>query len=190
MFHDSPDDEPLEGSVGRRTPWQNAYVERVIGSIRRECVDHVIVDAAGLTACSWTTSCTTCAREHISCLATTRPSPVRLHRRRPVALSPFQKSAVCTIATNASQRSRRATPISYFRPHHPSVKHVCTAVMTAHVCDLEIIFTHGEDSNASCEPRNGVPVLVSTFRYAQPRRWCPGDGDALAPLHLRRRILG
>jgi putative transposase len=32
-----------------RSPWQNAYVERVIGSIRRECLDHVIVmNAAGL----------------------------------------------------------------------------------------------------------------------------------------------
>jgi transposase InsO family protein len=26
-----------------RSPWQNAYVERIIGSIRRECFDHVIV---------------------------------------------------------------------------------------------------------------------------------------------------
>lgn len=25
------------------SPWQNAYVERLIGSIRRECLDHVIV---------------------------------------------------------------------------------------------------------------------------------------------------
>src|SRR5262245_34889775 len=25
------------------SPWQNAYVERLIGSIRRECTDHVIV---------------------------------------------------------------------------------------------------------------------------------------------------
>jgi transposase InsO family protein len=32
-----------------RSPWQNAYVERVIGSIRRECLDHVIVlSVAGL----------------------------------------------------------------------------------------------------------------------------------------------
>ena len=30
-------------------PWQNAYVERLIGSIRRECLDHVIVlSVAGL----------------------------------------------------------------------------------------------------------------------------------------------
>jgi transposase InsO family protein len=26
-----------------RSPWQNGYVERVIGSIRRECLDNVIV---------------------------------------------------------------------------------------------------------------------------------------------------
>jgi putative transposase len=32
-----------------RSPWQNAHVERVIGSIRRECLDHVIVmNATGL----------------------------------------------------------------------------------------------------------------------------------------------
>jgi hypothetical protein len=26
-----------------RSPWQNTHAERVIGSIRRECLDHVIV---------------------------------------------------------------------------------------------------------------------------------------------------
>jgi len=26
-----------------RSPWQNSYVERVIGSIRRECLDHTII---------------------------------------------------------------------------------------------------------------------------------------------------
>ena len=26
-----------------RSPWQNPYVERLIGSMRRECLDHVIV---------------------------------------------------------------------------------------------------------------------------------------------------
>jgi transposase InsO family protein len=32
-----------------RSPWQNAYVERLIGSIRRECLDHVVIlNAAGL----------------------------------------------------------------------------------------------------------------------------------------------
>jgi hypothetical protein len=32
-----------------RSPWQNAYVERLIGSIRRECLDHtIILSIAGL----------------------------------------------------------------------------------------------------------------------------------------------
>ena len=31
------------------SPWQNGYIERFIGSVRRECLDHVIVlTAAGL----------------------------------------------------------------------------------------------------------------------------------------------
>jgi putative transposase len=29
--------------TARRSPWQNPYVERLIGSIRRECLDHVII---------------------------------------------------------------------------------------------------------------------------------------------------
>jgi putative transposase len=33
----------IEIVTARRSPWQNAYVERVIGSIWRECLDYVIV---------------------------------------------------------------------------------------------------------------------------------------------------
>jgi transposase InsO family protein len=29
--------------IAPRSPWQNSYVERLIGTIRRECLDHVIV---------------------------------------------------------------------------------------------------------------------------------------------------
>jgi transposase InsO family protein len=29
--------------VAPASPWQNGFAERLIGSIRRECVDHIIV---------------------------------------------------------------------------------------------------------------------------------------------------
>jgi transposase InsO family protein len=29
--------------IAAGSPWQNSFVERLVGSIRRECVDHVIV---------------------------------------------------------------------------------------------------------------------------------------------------
>ena len=32
-----------EADTAPRSPWQNAYVERVIGSIRRECLDQVVI---------------------------------------------------------------------------------------------------------------------------------------------------
>ena len=32
-----------EVTTAPRSPWQNPYVERVIGSIRRECLDHTII---------------------------------------------------------------------------------------------------------------------------------------------------
>jgi len=32
-----------EVMTAARSPWQNPYAERVIGSIRRECLDHMII---------------------------------------------------------------------------------------------------------------------------------------------------
>ena len=37
------DDHP----TAPRSPWQNGHVERLIGSIRRECLDHLVVFGEG-----------------------------------------------------------------------------------------------------------------------------------------------
>jgi transposase InsO family protein len=29
--------------IAPRSPWQNGYAERLIGSVRRECLDHIVV---------------------------------------------------------------------------------------------------------------------------------------------------
>ena len=43
-----------------RSPWQNFYIERVIGSIRRECLDHIVVFNEPLQSNSLArSSCTT-----------------------------------------------------------------------------------------------------------------------------------
>jgi hypothetical protein len=29
--------------ISPRSPWQNPYVERLIGTLRRDCLDHVLI---------------------------------------------------------------------------------------------------------------------------------------------------
>src|SRR6266849_4190582 len=82
-----------------RSPWQNAYVERVIVSIRRECLDHIerhlrrvlssYVDYYQRT------------RTHLS-LDKDCPTHARLCRAESERSSPSRKSAACIIATNVS----------------------------------------------------------------------------------------
>jgi transposase InsO family protein len=36
--------------IAPASPWQNGFAERLIGSLRRECVDHVIVLGGGTSA--------------------------------------------------------------------------------------------------------------------------------------------
>src|SRR6266446_2350194 len=35
--------QPFRKRISPRSPWQNPFAERLVGSIRRECLDHVIV---------------------------------------------------------------------------------------------------------------------------------------------------
>ena len=69
-----------------RSPWQNAHVERVIGSIRRECLDHVIVvNAAGLHRVLREYVAYTFGREPIWRSARMRRSRARSRRHQPGA---------------------------------------------------------------------------------------------------------
>jgi transposase InsO family protein len=39
--------------IAARSPWQNGHVERLIGSIRRECMDHTVVFKNGAFSSSY-----------------------------------------------------------------------------------------------------------------------------------------
>ena len=68
-----------------RSPWQNAYVERIIGSIRREClVTSSSSTSVTCAVCWWRTSTTTTGAAHISRSARIARSR-GLYSRRPQA---------------------------------------------------------------------------------------------------------
>ena len=94
-----------------RSPWQNAYVERVIGSIRRECLDHVIVvNDGGAAAGAHRVRRVLHALAHASRAREGRADArAPSSRRRPGVSSRRRKSADSTTATIAWQRSRRST---------------------------------------------------------------------------------
>src|SRR6201994_4727273 len=43
MVRSSSEDFDPWAFASARSPWQNGYAERLIGSIRRECLDHIVV---------------------------------------------------------------------------------------------------------------------------------------------------
>jgi hypothetical protein len=84
-----------------RSPWQRAYVERVIGSIRRECLDHVIVfhqNSLRRTLHSYFDYYHR-SRTHHS-LGRTRRSHERFSRRKRDRSWRYRRSVDCTTATN------------------------------------------------------------------------------------------
>jgi putative transposase len=55
------------------SPWQRAYVERLIGSVRRDCLDHVIVLGEGHLRTTL---------KKLSCVLSQEPDPLRAGQRR------------------------------------------------------------------------------------------------------------
>ena len=84
-----------------RSPWQRAYVERLIGSIRRECLDHVIVfDERSLRRIlAGYFDYYHRSRTHLS-LGKTRRSHARSNGRKSGRWWRYLRSVACTIATN------------------------------------------------------------------------------------------
>jgi hypothetical protein len=114
-----------------RSPWQRAYIERVIGSIRRECLDHVIIlDEEGLrrVLASYIRYYHR-SRLHLS-LDKDSPDP---RPDNPSARSlQFPKSAVCITDTNGTLPNTTSTagrhghePCRFVRLGLATYRHSC-----------------------------------------------------------------
>ena len=103
------------------SPWQNPFAERLIGSIRRECLNHVLVlGERHLRRILSRTSRTTTKPARISRSTRTPPTSGPSSSRRREGSCRCPKSAVCIIATFAG---RRSPPPPSSRPpsaHHKS----------------------------------------------------------------------
>ena len=90
-----------------RSPWQRAYVERVIGTIRRECLDHVIVlnEASLHRHVKSFMAYYHESRTHLS-LAKDAPEPRPVQPPKSGGSLPSRKSAAFTTATNGAQPER------------------------------------------------------------------------------------
>src|SRR4030095_16484104 len=86
-----------------RSPWQRAYVERLIGTLRRECLDHVIVLNEGSLRYHLRRFCDYYhrSRTHLS-LQKDTPESRQVQLPKLVASSPFPNWVACIIATSVA----------------------------------------------------------------------------------------
>jgi hypothetical protein len=115
------------------SPWQNPFAERLIGSIRRECLNHVLVLGERHLRRILTRYFAYYhqARTH---LALDKDAP----NLRPIELPAagkscsVQKSAVCTTATSARPRSPAASPQGITTTNAPFCGRSFTPLRTCH----------------------------------------------------------
>ena len=91
-----------------RSPWQRAYIERVIGTIRRECLDHVIVfsEASLYRHPRNFADYYHRSRTHTSACRRIRQSHAPSKRQKPGGSSRSRKSVGSIIGTNVAPPER------------------------------------------------------------------------------------
>jgi hypothetical protein len=104
-----------------RSPWQRAYVERVIGTIRRECLDHLSCSTSevctGTSRHSWNITIRTAFTGHWRKILRSRD---RSSRRSMVGSCRYRCWAGCIIDTSGAPRKSRIcddVPVGDECPH-------------------------------------------------------------------------
>jgi hypothetical protein len=93
-----------------RSPWQNACVDRNMGSVRRECLDQVIIfgerHLRGVLSCYFQYHKT---RTHLA-LDNCPGEPPLYTQSVPARSSPSRRSVVCIIATSDAPHNLSSRP--------------------------------------------------------------------------------
>jgi transposase InsO family protein len=102
--------------IAPASPWQNAYVERLIGSIRRDCIDHVIIlgEAHLRRIMSRYAGYYNQARTHLAS-ERTRRSAVRCSRSAGSSPNPWSPVSITATLESSFQHGQA----SYSRYPHP-----------------------------------------------------------------------
>jgi transposase InsO family protein len=156
-----------EVKTAPHSPWQNGYVERVIGSIRRECLDYVIVfnERHLRRVLKSYLEYYNRTRTHLSlekdCPNTRSVQPPE--RGKVIALR-CHKSAACTTATNASPPNQSATS-----PRHRLV-YWNRCRRSAKVMDFGVSYMsgeHGVSASSTASARRSMRPLSSIAALAR-----------------------
>jgi transposase InsO family protein len=120
-----------------RSPWQNGYAERLIGSIRRECLDNVVVfDERHLPHC-FVRACTiTTAHAHISRCPRHRvrgavSAPQSVFSKRSIASAPDWAAARQIEPSRSVHRYSGRTPASLPR--------IADEIATLYLVDVVVV---------------------------------------------------
>ena len=93
------------------SPWQNPFAERLIGSIRRECLNHVVVLGEQHLRRTLARYFAYYHEAALTCRSTRmRPTPGQLSGRNSGGSSRFAKSVASTIATSAERPDPATSP--------------------------------------------------------------------------------
>jgi hypothetical protein len=153
-----------------RSPWQNAYVERVIGSVRRECLDHVIIfderhlrgvlsSSVTCAACCRRTFNTTTWRELISRSTRIVRRADRYTHPRPAKSSRSQRSVASIIVTSGLLPNLSSRPQAYIgysvatRPCHNCAAPMCGRPRPS-------MIARSRPCPGLCSPDKELPVTI------------------------------
>lgn len=157
-----------------RSPWQNPYVERVIGSMRRECLNHVIVlheRHLRRVLSAYVDYYHHARRTWRSRRMRRSRAPWRRSRRD--ASSPCPPLAGCIIATNAARpegrqaRERVGARASAVRPAAPEHAIPPFAATATSGLDTRLNYRHTRRS-ASPVATDRAPTMVTRFWRRTP----------------------